>query len=124
MNAATFINHIIEDNLTDHANRELRLAGLFDDDSDYDGDLGRSTMELMDVFSKQGHSGMSAHMVVDLFTKLAMFKNLTPLTSDSSEWTDRSDESGQPFWQNKRRSSTFSTDGGKTWYDLEDKDRK
>ena len=40
--------------LTDHARNELKLAGLFDKDSDYDGMLGDSVMELVKVFSKQG----------------------------------------------------------------------
>lgn len=101
-----------------HAKKELELAGLNDEDSDYGGMLADAVQELIDVFAEQGHSGFSAMMCIELFTKLAKQENLTPLTSDPDEWNDVSEMSGQPFWQNKRNSSNFSTDGGKTWYDI------
>jgi len=72
--------------LIEHAKRELEIAGLFDKNSDYDGMLGTATMELMEVFSKQGHSGYSANMVINLFTKLANYQTLSPITADDSEW--------------------------------------
>lgn len=63
-------------NLIDHANKELTRVGLFDKDSDYDGELGRGVLELITVFANQGHSGMSAEMTVQLFEKLARFKEI------------------------------------------------
>ncbi len=69
-------------NLVDHANRELRLAGLFDEDSDYGGMLAEAVVELIGKFSEQGHSGASAHMTRKLFNELSAFNNLTPLTND------------------------------------------
>lgn len=105
--------------LTEHAKQELQLAGLFDKDADYDGMLATAVMELMEVFAKQGHSGSSAAMTISLFEKLARFGNLTPLTSKQDEWMDISEMSGEPMWQSKRKSSVFSKDGGKTWYDLD-----
>jgi len=90
-------------NLIKHAERELKLAGLFDKDSDYNGMLGDAVMELMKVFSNQGHSGMSASMVSSLFDKLSRFKQLTPLTFKDDEWN----EPGENSYQNKRRSSVF-----------------
>ncbi|NIO30179.1 MAG: hypothetical protein GTN75_00095 [Gemmatimonadetes bacterium] len=48
--------------LEQHARRELELAGLFDEDSDYGGMLGHSTMRLIEAFAAEGHSGMSAAM--------------------------------------------------------------
>ena len=41
-------NHM---SLIKHAERELRLAGFFDKDSDYEGALGKAVMELIEVFS-------------------------------------------------------------------------
>jgi len=108
-------------NLTDHAKYELELAGLFDKDSDYDGMLGTAVMELVEKFSEQGHSGASASIVLSLFKEVVMFKNLTPITSNPDEWLDQSEMSEEPIWQNKRRSSSFSRDGGKTWYDIDDR---
>ena len=106
--------------LVNHAKRELRLAGLFDADSDYDGLLAESVVKLMEVFADQGHSGGSAHLTRDLFNKLSAFKNLTPLTNDPKEWMlvadGQSDGKVPGVWQNSRNSEAFSEDGGKTYY--------
>ena len=107
-------------NLVDHATYELNRAGLFDNDADYGGAHAKAATELIEVFAGQGHSGMSAAMTIDLFCNLAQFKPLTPITSDADEWTDVSEASGYPLWQNRRRSTSFSRDGGKTWFDVED----
>lgn len=63
-------------NLVNHAEKELKKAGLFDRDSDYDGMLGDAVLELVTVFAKQGHSGMSAQMTRELFYKLSNFEDL------------------------------------------------
>ena len=89
--------------LIQHAETELKLAGLFDKDSDYGGMLGDSVMELIKVFSEQGHSGCSASMVSNLFDSLSRFKQITPLTLKDDEWN----EFGEGMFQNKRRSSVF-----------------
>lgn len=107
-------------NLVDHAKYELELAGLFDKDSDYNGGLGEAALEIIEVFAKQGHSGMSASLVTQIVEKLMRYEPLTPLTYAPDEWTDVSEMSSTPMWQNKRKSSTFSKDGGKTHYDLDD----
>ena len=107
-------------NLVKHAENELKLAGLFDKDSDYEGMLGDAVLELVKVFAKQGHSGFSANMTLQLFNEVANFKNLTPIGKDKDEWMDVSEMSSEPMWQNKRRGTTFSRDGGKTWYDIDD----
>jgi hypothetical protein len=112
--------------LVAHAEYELRRAGLFDKDSDYEGMLGEATMRLVKVFAEEGHSGFSAHLAIQLFSKLASFKTLTPLTDNPEEWNDVSGYGSidhAPMWQNKRQSSCFSNDGGKTYYDVDDKER-
>jgi len=90
-------------NLINHAETELRLAGLFDKDSDYSGMLGEAVIELIKVFAKQGHSGMSASMVSNLFNKLSRFKPITPLTFNDDEWGEVSNG----VYQNKRNSAVF-----------------
>lgn len=105
--------------LLDFAKTELEIAGLFDEDSDYGGMIGTAVMEIMEVFSKQGHSGFSASMVTDIVNRLMRYEPLTPLTYGPEEWYDRSAESGRPMWQNKRKPSVFSVDHGVTHYDLD-----
>lgn len=102
-------------NLVNHANRELNTVGLFDEDSDYSGQLGQAVMELMEVFAKQDHSGMSASMTRELFYQLSDFKALSSLTNNPHEWQ----EVHRGTWQNRRQSNAFSLDGGKTYYVLD-----
>lgn len=96
-------------NLIDHATRELKLSGV---DEDIYGDMtSKAVLELLEVFSNQGHSGASAGLVISLFTKLARFENLTPLTDDPEDWV----HVGPTMWQNRRNGAAFSDNGGKTY---------
>lgn len=107
--------------LTEHAKDELTRAGLFNQDSDYDGMLGTAVLELIEKFAAQGHSGYSAHLTIDLFQRLAKFQTLTPITSDPSEWMCVSEYfEGKSIHQNRRNPAVFSNDGGKTWYNIDD----
>jgi hypothetical protein len=111
----------IQEGLVDHAKKELELAGLFDPDSDYDGMLGTAVMELVTQFADQGHSGCSAAMTTDLFSRLASWENLTELTDNPEEWNDVSEwQNGKPGWQSTRSPSCFSDDGGKTYWDIDE----
>lgn len=113
-------------NLVEHAERELKLAGVFDKDADYDGMLGHAVLALVKVFAGQGHSGFSAHQTLAMFDEVARFRILTAISSDPSEWFDHGDgmgPRGEPIWQNKRDPAAFSRDGGKTWYHLDDPDK-
>jgi hypothetical protein len=103
-------------NLIEHAKYELKRAGLFDKDADYGGAHAKAVMDLIETFDQQGHSGMSAAITLRLFYDLAQFKPIGPITSDPGEWTEVTDG----MWQNKRRGTAFSRDGGKTWYDIDD----
>lgn len=44
--------------------------GVLDKDSDYDGMIGESVLELSQTFSNQGHSGASAELTTALFQQL------------------------------------------------------
>lgn len=101
-------------NLIEHAKAELEMAGLFDKEKDfYGGMTGNAVLELIEVFEKQGHSGMSAPMVVSIFKDLANYKPINPITGADNEWFEFTD--GQ--YQNKRCSSIFK-DGkdGRPYY--------
>lgn len=111
---------INKDNLVQHAERELRLAGLFDKGSDYDGMLADAVLDLVRVFSLQGHSGFSAKLTLKYFGIVADFKTLTPISNNPEEWGDVYNSNGRPCWQNKRDSRCFSHNGGKTWHNIDD----
>lgn len=103
--------------IQDFAKDELTRAGMFDPDSDYDGAIGHAVMKMIDLFAKENHSGASAAMAVSLFSMLARFEPLTPLTGDDSEWTEVGERDGKPVFQNKRCSRVFKT--GDRAYDIE-----
>jgi hypothetical protein len=107
-------------NLVDHAKSELQRAGLFDEDSDYGGKMAHVVMDMIEQFSEEGHSGMSASMAISLFEKLARFEPLTPLTGEDDEWGDVSQNGSEPFFQNKRCSHVFKESNGKA-YDMDAK---
>ena len=104
-------------NLVEFARKELEMAGLFDSDSDYGGDIGKTVMELIEVFDKQGHSGMSASLCVSILYKLLLYTPLTPLTGEDNEWL----EIEKGLWQNKRCPSVFKDDKHKRAYDINGK---
>lgn len=102
----------------EHARAELERAGFFDKDSDYDGMLGEAVMDLITVFSEQGHSGYSAMSVINIFSTLAKHKPLSPPTDDPAEWAVVGMGVNHEVSQNIRESECFSEDGGKTYYRL------
>lgn len=48
----------------------LKEIGMYDDDSDYAGMIGKAVEELSETFANQGHSGMSAVVTMGLFNTL------------------------------------------------------
>lgn len=114
----------------DHAIRELRAIGydikenedkafkkLKDDEIDINDVVVESLLELLEVFSKQGHSGYSAPYVLDLFTKLASHKPLGPLTGENWEWEDVSHFGDETMaFQNIRDSRFFKDKNGRVYW--------
>lgn len=96
--------------LIDYARKELQLVGLFDNDSDYNGDIGEAVMKLIETVSKQGHSGESVSITLSAFDRVVRFKPLSPLTGNDDEWM----EVGEKMWQNLRCSTVF-TDKTTSW---------
>lgn len=100
--------------LAKHAERELKLAGLFEKDSDYGGAIAEAVMTLIRAFSAQGHSGFSAPYAADIFSRLARYECLTPLTGTTDEWND---DISDTFFQNNRVGSVFKEkDNDKSYY--------
>jgi len=120
-------------NLIDHANRELDLLGWpqltreqmrgkfpIQSDDDYDRMLRKAILQLVTDFAGQNHSGHSAAMVISITHKLLQFQNLSPITDNPDEWIQQRELVGFEVWQNRRNSTLFSSDGGKTYYGLDD----
>lgn len=95
-------------NAYEHTITELDLA--LDYNEVYDRDIGVAILQLMQAFSDQGHSGYSASVAIQLFSRLADFQPLSPLTGEDSEWIDVGPECGRPMWQNKRAGNVFKTE--------------
>lgn len=92
--------------LEDHAAFELRKQLALPDD-DPDRWMAENVMELIRVFSAQGHSGSSAPFCVKMFETLANWRPWGPLTGEDDEWSEVSDG----VFQNKRCSHVFRENG-------------
>ncbi len=117
-------------NLIDYAKEELKKIGMIGSGEAYNNLTTKAILDLIELFDSQNHSGFSAPYVINVFSRLAMFKPLTPLTGEDSEWNEI--EPG--VYQNKRYSAVFKekdgksynskgkifTDDGKTWYSSKD----
>lgn len=96
-------------NIIDHAKRELELIGydLNDKEEGPNKWMVENLLELLNVFSNQGHSGFSAPYCVRLFSKLALLESITPLNGGDDEWI----KIGDNLYQNKRNSYVFKENG-------------
>lgn len=79
----------------------------------YDLALRDAVMEILEVLSRQGHSGLSIGPVLAMLRRLALFQPLSPLTL-------RMEEFGEPYGpdgkrQNMRRSSVFMDADGRVF---------
>ena len=107
----------------EHYKFELEKAGFYKkvDDGIYNGMIAKSIEELMEVFEKQGHSGMSAGIVANLFKKLVNYEVLTPLTGEEDEWGEwkykykKGKKTGKKHRQNMRYSAVFQDEDGKAY---------
>ena len=99
-------------NLVEHAKKEFEYLG-------WPGDDGMRKMmcdnliELLQVFSDQGHSGLSASYCLRYFERLAHFDPIGPLTGEDWEWQEIADG----VYQNKRDSTVFMENGQAHWMD-------
>lgn len=85
-----------------HAKREL-AAALTSKEDGPDRWMAHGLIELLAVFSSQGHSGFSAPWCAESLRKLAMFEPLGPLTGEENEWM----EVGTGVFQNVRCGHVF-----------------
>lgn len=97
-----------EDNYTKHFNRELKILRDSNDSDDLIIDkFEQAIRDIIDINSKQGHSGHSAHWYANYLSNavknVMLFKPLSPLTGEDSEWVDVCDD----LYQNNRCGAVF-----------------
>ena len=106
-----------------HAMEEFRAAGWIDDAGKYNDDMQeeicKHVLKLLDVFSTEGHTGSTAPYAIGLFSRLAKFEPIAPLTGEDSEWI-KHDYGSSVTYQNKRASHVFKDEDGQA-YDIEGK---
>ena len=69
-------------NMMKWAENELRLAGYPGDEDGPNKWIYEGTLDLLKVFTEQGHSGMSAPYAISLFKRLANWEPISPLTGE------------------------------------------
>jgi hypothetical protein len=110
-----------------HAENEFRAAGWVDENGKFKDEMQEAicnhVLALLNVFSDEGHSGSSAPYTINLFSKLAKFEPLAPLTGEDWEWNVINDDrtNGVAVYQNRRFSAVFKQsdrfDGKPYWLD-------
>jgi len=106
--------------LVSYAESELDRIGMTDD-GDMNGMMRKHLLHMVKEFSEEGHSGFSASYSLQCLTKLLKFKPLSPLTGEDDEWTEVTQISGYPHFQNKRCGSVFKNGKDGEAYDIDGK---
>jgi len=103
------------------AEDELDRIGMTEgDDGDMNTEMRRHILHMVEEFAKERHSGFSASYAINILKSLLAQKPLSPLTGGDDEWIDRSEESGEPCWQNNRCGHVFKGADGIA-YDIDGK---
>ena len=76
--------------------------------------INKDILEIVAIFSDQGHSGFSARYAISKIRRLLCWKPITPLSGEADEWNELSHGS----CQNKRCSSVFKNEDG-TYHDID-----
>lgn len=120
-------------NLVEWSKEELNRLVPKGDGKEIQESINRDILEVVKVFSEQGHSGFSAPYALSQIKRLLNWKPIQPLTGEDDEWDDVSEFSKDNSQQNKRCSAVFrknndnstayyidgkvfSDDGGESWY--------
>lgn len=106
--------------LVSYAEDELNLIGITEED-EYNGMMRKHILHMVKEFADEGHSGFSASYALQCLEKLLRFKPLSPLTGEDDEWSEVSERSGYPHFQNKRCSSVFKEGKDGEAYDIDGK---
>lgn len=72
--------------------------------------VNNDILEIIEKFSEQGHSGLSAGYVIGKISRLLNYKPITPLTGEEDEWYEANSRGDR---KNKRCTSVFQKEDGK-----------
>lgn len=106
--------------LVQYAETELDRIGM-SDDGDMNGLMRKHLIHMVKEFADEGHSGFSANYAMNCLKRLLSFKPLSPLTGRDDEWTEVTEMSGYPHFQNKRCGSVFKDGQTGDAYDIDGK---
>ncbi|QJQ31796.1 hypothetical protein GV829_04505 [Sphingomonas lacunae] len=97
-----------------HARDEWALS--FPGDCEMQRQMGEHVLDMVAMFSAEGHSGGSASYALHYINAALRFEPFSPLTGADHEWNDL----GGGRWQNRRCSRVFKDPDGRA-YDIEGK---
>lgn len=101
-------------NMLSWAEEELKRYNF-----DFYGDnMNKAVLEVLKTLSDQGHTNMSASIVISLVDRLWSWKPLTPLTGEDDEWISEP-KFMEGTLQNKRYSAVFKNKETGECYDVE-----
>lgn len=118
-------------NTYEWAKHELNLAreneithAVLVGDEDYGIMCYDAAEHLLAVFQEQGHSGYSAKVVKEIFSRLVDGKPLTPIKDEEDQWHNAYtiEKSPEKRYQHKRMGSLFkhvAPDGTVSYYDID-----
>ena len=104
--------------LVSYAEQELDRIGMTDD-GDMNGIMRKHLLHMVKEFADEGHSGFSANYALQCLKRLLNFKPLSPLTGEDDEWSEVTQISGYPHFQNKRCGSVFKNGKDGESYDID-----
>jgi hypothetical protein len=105
-----------ESNLVNYAKQELALLrGPAGEPDEMQDAIEANVLQMVEIFSREGHSGSSAAYTIGILEKVLRFEPLTPLTGADDEWVIL-DYGPEMAAQNKRCSHVFRRSDG-TAYD-------
>lgn len=112
-----------ESKVVAHARYELNKAKTFEKTEQYDGSIGRGILAMVKVFDDWfGNDGPKAEAAMMGFQQLLQGGLLSPPTTDPEEWEPVEGATAGTV-RNKRCPFYVSTDNGKTWMHLQNKER-
>lgn len=102
-------------NLVGHAQRELESS--YRSGEGMNIAMADHLIDMVRVFSAEGHSGFSAGYATSALGALLRFEPLGPLTGEDGEWMEVGEQNGKPLYQNRRCGRVFKE--GDDAYDID-----